>query len=32
MFLKKDNRFEIERSKEKYYITFNPNGYLKRIK
>ncbi len=31
-FLGKDNRFIIDRSREKFYLTFNRNGYLKRIK
>lgn len=31
-FLKKDNRFVIDSEKEKFYMTFNPMGYLKKIK
>ena len=31
-FLKTNNDFMIDKSKEKYYLTFNPNGYLKKIK
>lgn len=31
-FMKENNDFEIDKSKEKFYVTFNPNGYLKRIK
>ncbi len=30
-FLEKDNRFIIDHSKEKFYLTFNRNGYLKRV-
>jgi cephalosporin hydroxylase len=31
-FLKKNDSFEIDKEREKYYMTFNPNGYLKKIK
>ncbi|MBX7164697.1 MAG: cephalosporin hydroxylase family protein, partial [Saprospiraceae bacterium] len=31
-FMKETDRFLIDKSMEKYYISFNPNGYLKRIK
>ncbi len=31
-FLTKNKEFEIDKSREKYYLTFNPNGYLKKIK
>ena len=31
-FLKEKKNFIIDKSKEKFYMTFNPNGYLKRIK
>ncbi len=31
-FLKENSNFIIDRSKEKFYMTFNPKGYLKRIK
>ncbi len=31
-FLKSNKQFEIDKSKEKFYMTFNPNGYLKKIK
>ena len=31
-FLKTNKEFEIDKSKEKFYMTFNPNGYLKKIK
>jgi cephalosporin hydroxylase len=31
-FLPKHPEFEIDRSKEKFFLTFNPMGYLKRIK
>ncbi len=31
-FLPQNNNFEIDKSKEKFYMTFNPNGYLKRVK
>ena len=30
-FLKKDNRFVVDHSREKFYLTFNRNGYLKRV-
>lgn len=30
-FLKENHHFESDKSKEKYFLTFNPNGYLKRI-
>ncbi len=30
-FLKDDNNFVIDNNKEKYYMTFNPSGYLKKI-
>jgi len=30
-FLKKDNRFVVDHSREKFYLTFNKNGYLKRV-
>ncbi len=30
-FLKNDKRFEIDKSREKLIMTFNPNGFLKRI-
>jgi cephalosporin hydroxylase len=29
-FMKNQNDFEIDLSREKFYVTFNPNGYLKR--
>lgn len=29
-FLARDNRFEVDGSREKFFMTFNPNGYLKR--
>jgi cephalosporin hydroxylase len=29
-FLREDSRFEIDRSREKHYLTFNPGGYLRR--
>lgn len=29
-FMQEDNRFVIDKSKEKFYVSFNPNGYLKR--
>jgi len=29
-FLQTHNEFEIDKSREKHYLTFNPNGYLKR--
>jgi len=31
-FLKKDDRFEIDKSREKLVMTFCPNGFLKKIK
>lgn len=31
VFLKEDDRFVIDREREKLLLTFNPNGYLKRI-
>ncbi len=30
-FLKEDDNFIIDNDKEKYYMTFNPSGYLKKI-
>ena len=29
-FLQENNFFEIDRSQEKFYLSFNPNGYLKK--
>ena len=31
-FLTHNNSFEIEKEREKYYMTFNPSGYLKKIR
>jgi cephalosporin hydroxylase len=31
-FLKGNNDFIVDKSKEKFYLTFNPGGYLKRVK
>jgi len=31
-FLEENENFIIDQSKEKFYLTFNPNGYLKKIK
>lgn len=31
-FLKENSDFEIDRNKEKFLLTFNPEGYLKRIR
>jgi cephalosporin hydroxylase len=31
-FLEADDRFIIDRACEKFYLTFNPGGYLKRVK
>jgi cephalosporin hydroxylase len=31
-FLAEDERFEIDRRREKFYMTFNPSGHLRRIK
>jgi cephalosporin hydroxylase len=30
-FLKETNQFQIDKSREKFLVSFNPNGYLKRI-
>jgi cephalosporin hydroxylase len=30
-FLSEDDRFEVDRSQEKFFMTFNPGGYLKRV-
>jgi cephalosporin hydroxylase len=31
-FLPKHPEFEIDKSKEKFLMSFNPNGYLKKVK
>jgi cephalosporin hydroxylase len=31
-FIKGTNDFEIDKSREKFYLTFNPSGYLKRVR
>lgn len=31
-FMKRNSKFISDKSREKFYLTFNPNGYLKRIK
>lgn len=31
-FLTKDNRFEIDEARERYILTYNPKGYLKRVR
>lgn len=31
-FLKKSKDFVVDKSREKFYLTFNPSGYLKKIK
>lgn len=31
-FLKENKNFVVDKNKEKFYMTFNPNGYLKKIK
>ena len=31
-FLKETNDFIVDKSKEKYFLTFNPSGYLRKIK
>lgn len=31
-FMSENNDFVVDRSKEKFYLTFNPGGYLKKIK
>lgn len=30
-FLEESQRFVVDESKEKFYMTFNPKGYLKKI-
>jgi cephalosporin hydroxylase len=30
-FLASDSRFQVDADREKFYVTFNPSGYLKRI-
>jgi cephalosporin hydroxylase len=31
-FMKEDDHFVIDKDQEKFFLTFNPNGYLKKIK
>ena len=31
-FLKENGDFAVDKSREKFYLTFNPNGYLKKKK
>jgi cephalosporin hydroxylase len=31
-FLKENNNFVVDKSREKFIITYNPNGYLKRVR
>ncbi len=31
-FLAEDDRFEVDESKEKFFLTFNPRGYLRKVK
>ena len=31
-FLARDDRFEIDREREKFLLTFNPSGYVKRVR
>ena len=31
-FLKRSTEFEIDREREKFLVTFNPNGYLRRVR
>jgi cephalosporin hydroxylase len=31
-FLREDDRFEVDESRERYIATYNPRGYLKRVK
>jgi cephalosporin hydroxylase len=31
-FLTEDDRFEVDRSQERFFMTFNPGGYLKRLR
>ncbi len=30
-FLKENKTFDVDKNKEKFFLTFNPRGYLKRI-
>ena len=30
-FLKENQNFTVDKSKEKFYLTFNPKGYLRKI-
>jgi cephalosporin hydroxylase len=30
-FLTTSDQFQIDKSREKFLVTFNPNGYLKRL-
>jgi cephalosporin hydroxylase len=30
-FLAENDRFEVDREREKFYLTFNPGGYLRRV-
>ena len=32
IFMKNNQEFYIDKSKEKYFLTFNPNGFLKKVK
>ena len=29
-FLEENNSFEVDKNREKFYMSFNPNGYLKK--
>jgi cephalosporin hydroxylase len=31
-FLAETEAFEVDRSREKFYLTFNPSGYLRRVR
>ncbi|TET88922.1 MAG: cephalosporin hydroxylase, partial [Desulfobacteraceae bacterium] len=31
-FLRENKAFVVDKKREKFYLSFNPNGYLKRIK
>jgi cephalosporin hydroxylase len=31
-FLRYNDEYQIDKERERFYITFNPNGYLKKIK
>jgi cephalosporin hydroxylase len=31
-FLAEDDRFEIDAGREKFFMTFNPRGYLRKVR